>query len=184
MTTGTQVSTGHRNSSLLRKTMEPCTCAICHDGMTVATGHATLSCGHTYHLCCIVNAFCYQEGLPSRCPLCRQGVASLSDIWWMTGEEAAPTPAPALTLMPDPQQQPHPLQRAKRWQRVGPVEWARPYVLNPEEEEEPLAWADEPAGPPPPETLVEQTMGAATRLQAAWRGFRARILFSELLSLI
>ena len=148
--------------------MEPCGCAICYDGITTATGHATLSCGHTYHLCCIVNAFCYQEGLPSRCPLCRQGVASLSDIWWMTEREAE-----AEQQLP-PQQPPQLLYHPSLWRRIGETEWARPYVLNPEEEVEPLAWKDEPAGAPPPDTLVAQVMAAAAKVQAVWRGFRVR----------
>ena len=138
-------------------------CAICQDDMTQVTGHATLSCGHSFHLCCIVNALCYQVGLPSSCPLCRLHVTDLSDIWWMREEQAGSVPEP----------QPLP---ASTWRRRSETEWYRPGVLNPEEEDEkgvPILWAHE-SEYPPPESLVDQVTAAATKFQAAWRGHWVR----------
>jgi hypothetical protein len=48
----------------------PSNCPICFEDITSKTGHATLACGHTYHMRCISQWF--QTATEPACPCCRK----------------------------------------------------------------------------------------------------------------
>lgn len=50
-------------------------CPICYDAIDESTGHTKLSCGHSYHLRCIVEWFSNQRPEPASCALCRHAVS-------------------------------------------------------------------------------------------------------------
>jgi hypothetical protein len=55
-------------------------CAICFEAIEKATtGQATLSCGHNFHIRCVVQWFYSQEGASS-CPFCRHEVGAKEDL--------------------------------------------------------------------------------------------------------
>jgi hypothetical protein len=55
-------------------------CAICFEAIEKATtGQATLSCGHNFHIRCVVQWFYSQEGASS-CPFCRHEVGEKEDL--------------------------------------------------------------------------------------------------------
>ena len=55
-------------------------CPICYDAITVETGCAKLSCGHSYHIACITKWFSQQTDCPSSCAMCRKKMSALEDI--------------------------------------------------------------------------------------------------------
>jgi hypothetical protein len=57
-----------------------------------------------------------------------------------------------------------------RWERTGSTSWERRVIV----EETPTheVWNGERTPSPPPDSLVEQTMGAARAIQAAFRAYR------------
>ena len=59
--------------------MSDCECPICYEAITPETGLAKLSCGHSYHIFCISNWFCRQEG-NSSCAMCRKEMGPLEDM--------------------------------------------------------------------------------------------------------
>ena len=65
-------------------------CSICHDGITKATGIATLSCSHSYHLSCIVTWLMTQD--KGTCPCCRQEVGPLELLRKKQEEEEGNNP--------------------------------------------------------------------------------------------
>ena len=55
-----------------------------------------------------------------------------------------------------------------RWTRTSPTSWERAVEL-PELPEEPQSWDGASADGPPPDSLVQQVVTAARKIQAAWR---------------
>jgi hypothetical protein len=47
-------------------------CSICYEGITEATGHCTLSCKHSFHICCLTR---WSSENPN-CPLCRNPLSA------------------------------------------------------------------------------------------------------------
>jgi hypothetical protein len=57
-----------------------------------------------------------------------------------------------------------------RWERTGPTSWERSVeVLDMAAAEEPAAWDGARTPSPPPDSLVEQAVDAARKIQALWR---------------
>lgn len=162
-------------------------CTICFDAITDATGHTRLHCGHTYHFTCIVRAFMAQD-TPSSCPLCRCKMGKYDDIRL---ESTAESPPPSPILNPEDLPEDPPLIDASPlrvdWVRTGDQTWVRQIYcpLMPsfidwgegEQEKEDsmslLTWSGH-SDAFPPDSLVEATMAAATKMQALWRGWITR----------
>ena len=53
-------------------------CSICYDAIDVTTGVATLSCSHSFHICCIAGWFAKLE--KGTCPCCRKEMSALEDL--------------------------------------------------------------------------------------------------------
>jgi hypothetical protein len=53
-------------------------CSICYDAIDTTTGVATLSCAHSFHICCIAGWFAKLE--KGTCPCCRKEMSSLEDL--------------------------------------------------------------------------------------------------------
>ena len=53
-------------------------CSICYDAIDATTGVATLSCSHSFHICCIAGWFAKLE--KGTCPCCRKEMSALEDL--------------------------------------------------------------------------------------------------------
>jgi hypothetical protein len=53
-------------------------CSICYDEINATTGVATLSCAHSFHICCIAGWFAKLE--KGTCPCCRKEMSALEDL--------------------------------------------------------------------------------------------------------
>jgi hypothetical protein len=53
-------------------------CSICYDAINATTGVATLSCSHSFHICCIAGWFAKLE--KGTCPCCRKEMSALEDL--------------------------------------------------------------------------------------------------------
>jgi hypothetical protein len=53
-------------------------CPICYDAIDATTGVATLSCAHSFHICCIAGWFAKME--TGTCPCCRKEMSALEDL--------------------------------------------------------------------------------------------------------
>lgn len=54
-------------------------CIICSEEITVTTGRTVLGCGHEFHMMCVAQWFCRQEGASS-CPCCRRESGTYDDL--------------------------------------------------------------------------------------------------------
>ena len=53
-------------------------CPVCYDTIDATTGVATLSCSHSFHICCIAGWFAKLE--KGTCPCCRKEMSALEDL--------------------------------------------------------------------------------------------------------
>jgi hypothetical protein len=53
-------------------------CSICYDAIDATTGVATLSCSHSFHICCIAGWFAKLE--KGTCPCCRKEMSAHEDL--------------------------------------------------------------------------------------------------------
>lgn len=61
-------------------------CIICSEEITAATGRTVLGCGHEFHMMCVAQWFCQQEGVSS-CPCCRRESGVYDDLPRAAAEE-------------------------------------------------------------------------------------------------
>ena len=53
-------------------------CSICFEAISTTTGVATLSCSHSFHICCIASWFINLD--KGTCPCCRKEMSALEDL--------------------------------------------------------------------------------------------------------
>jgi hypothetical protein len=152
-------------------------CAICFEDLTAATGHSTLGCGHTFHLRCVVAWFQEQE-CASSCPCCRRAVGELDNVPLYPDDEEDGEDDDDESEASDDSSSVDSIEREieqlldaspaeeEQWVRATSGRWHLDGMRY-------ISWGIEDRNPPP-RTLVATMKGAATKVQALWRGHQIR----------
>lgn len=157
-------------------------CAICFDSITKQTGCTTLSCDHSFHFRCITNWFGQQvcNALDQTCPCCR-GKGSDLDRCSVVEEDEYEDDEEDEDYEEDEESQDADSEMGDlpvdisdfRWERVGPGRW---FIVSAHEVAfeglRSLFGAINEA-----EFVEDPVVEAARKIQAIYRGFKARETF-------